>query len=469
MKLYDEEELRKKNEKSKKIKNLILVSIIFTVILIVLIIGLIYYIVYNPNKITIYLNGKESETLENMIITKIADDGSTICYFPIREAASLFEYNSNNGDYGANVENTENCYIESENEVAIFTQDSNIIYKIDKTTERNNIDSEYEEVIVDNPIISENDILYADTEGFSKAFNLYIRINKKMKKIDITTLDMRIASAQKIVEDNNLGELDDKFANKKAILDNMMVIESEYDGKKGVRNYTTKEEILGFQYDDITYIPEKESFLIKKNDKVGIIGSDSLVRIKPQYDNLTLIDIKNGLYLAEDNKKYGILDEYGNLKVYFEYSKIGVDISEYKDNGLKSGYILLGKIIPAQKFDGKWIFFSIESQKNADGSNNVQCTKIENGDFDGIGCVTKMARGVTSNLMVIKDYNIIVVQKYNYYGFMDIQGKPALGLTYSDAYIETTSGQTYYYAIDRLGKQIQVIEELKNRGYNKIN
>ena len=461
MKLYDEEELRKKNEKSKKIKNLILVSIIFTVILIVLIIGLIYYIVYNPNKITIYLNGKESETLENMIITKIADDGSTICYFPIREAASLFEYNSNNGDYGANVENTENCYIESENEVAIFTQDSNIIYKIDKTTERNNIDSEYEEVIVDNPIISENDILYADTEGFSKAFNLYIRINKKMKKIDITTLDMRIASAQKIVEDNNLGELDDKFANKKAILDNMMVIESEYDGKKGVRNYTTKEEILGFQYDDITYIPEKESFLIKKNDKVGIIGSDSLVRIKPQYDNLTLIDIKNGLYLAEDNKKYGILDEYGNLKVYFEYSKIGVDISEYKDNGLKSGYILLGKIIPAQKFDGKWIFFSIESQKNADGSNNVQCTKIENGDFDGIGCVTKMARGVTSN--------IIVVQKYNYYGFMDIQGKPALGLTYSDAYIETTSGQTYYYAIDRFGKQIQVIEELKNRGYNKIN
>lgn len=469
MKLYDEEELRKKNEKSKKIKNLILISIIFTVILIVLIIGLIYYIVYNPNKITIYLNGKESETLENMIITKIADDGSTICYFPIREAASLFEYNSNNGDYGANVENTENCYIESENEVAIFTQDSNIIYKIDKTTERNNIDSEYEEVIVDNPIISENDILYADTEGFSKAFNLYIRINKKMKKIDITTLDMRIASAQKIVEDNNLGELDDKFANKKAILDNMMVIESEYDGKKGVRNYTTKEEILGFQYDDITYIPEKESFLIKKNDKVGIIGSDSLVRIKPQYDNLTLIDIKNGLYLAEDNKKYGILDEYGNLKVYFEYSKIGVDISEYKDNGLKSGYILLGKIIPAQKFDGKWIFFSIESQKNADGSNNVQCTKIENGDFDGIGCVTKMARGVTSNLMIIKDYNIIVVQKYNYYGFMDIQGKPALGLTYSDAYIETTSGQTYYYAIDRLGKQIQVIEELKNRGYNKIN
>lgn len=469
MKLYDEEELRKKNEKSKKIKNLILVSIIFTVILIVLIIGLIYYIVYNPNKITIYLNGKESETLENMIITKIADDGSTICYFPIREAASLFEYNSNNGDYGANVENTENCYIESENEVAIFTQDSNIIYKIDKTTERNNIDSEYEEVIVDTPIISENDILYADTEGFSKAFNLYIRINKKMKKINITTLDNCIASAQKIVEDNNLGELDDKFANKKAILDNMMVIESEYDGKKGVRNYTTKEEILGFQYDDITYIPEKESFLIKKNDKVGIIGSDSLVRIKPQYDNLTLIDIKNGLYLAEDNKKYGILDEYGNLKVYFEYSKIGVDISEYKDNGLKSGYILLGKIIPAQKFDGKWIFFSIESQKNADGSNNVQCTKIENGDFDGIGCVTKMARGVTSNLMVIKDYNIIVVQKYNYYGFMDIQGKPALGLTYSDAYIETTSGQTYYYAIDRFGKQIQVIEELKNRGYNKIN
>ena len=51
MKLYDEEELRIKNEKTKKTKNLILVSIILSVVLIVLLMGVIYYLIYNPNKI----------------------------------------------------------------------------------------------------------------------------------------------------------------------------------------------------------------------------------------------------------------------------------------------------------------------------------------------------------------------------------------------------------------------------------
>lgn len=470
MKLYDEEELRKKNEKSKKVKNLILVSIIFTVILIFLIIGAIYYLIYNPNKITINLNGKENEKIENIIITRTADDdGSTLVYFPIRQFASQFGYNSSNGDYGTNVENLENCYIESENEVAIFTENSNVIYKIDKTAQKNSGDTEYEEVRVDYPVIRENDVLYVDTEGLAKSFNLNINTNKKMKKINITTLDVLVTSATKTITDNKLGKLDEKFANQKAILDNMMVIESEYDGQKGVRNFSTKEEILGFQYDDITYIPSKEAFLVEKNNKVGIIGGDKLVRIKPQYDNLTLIDIENGLYLAEDNNKYGIIDEHGNLKIYFEYSKIGVDINDYKDNGLKTGYVLLGKIIPAQRFDGKWIFFNIESTNNPDGSRNVQCTRIENGEFDGIGCLSKAERGTTSNLMILKDYNVIVVQKYNHYGFMDLQGRPALGLIYTNAFIETVSGQTNYCAIDANGNQINVIEELKKRGYNKIN
>ena len=115
MKLYDEEELRIKNEKNKKMKNLILVSIILTVVLIVLLMGVIYYLIYNPNKITIRIDGIEDEKVEEMLITKNDYDGNTIVYFPIRKIASRFGYSSNNGDYKRNVENTENCYIESEN------------------------------------------------------------------------------------------------------------------------------------------------------------------------------------------------------------------------------------------------------------------------------------------------------------------------------------------------------------------
>jgi len=471
MKLYDEEELRKKNEKSKKIKNLILVSIIFTVVLIVLIIGAIYYLIYNPNKITINLNGKENEKIENIIITRTADDdGSTLVYFPIRQFASQFGYNSNNGDYGTNVENIDNCYIESENEVAIFTENSNVIYKIDKTAQNNSGDTEYEEVHVDYPVIRENDVLYVDTEGLSKSFNLNININKKMKKINITTLDVLVTSATKTITDNKYGKLDEKFANQKAILDNMMVIESDFDGQKGVRNFSTKEEILGFQYDDITYIPSKEAFLVEKDSKVGIVGSDKIVKIKPQYDNLTLIDSINGLYLAEDNGFFGVIDENGNTKIYLEHSKIGVDFNEFKENGLKNGYILLGNLIPVLD-NGIWGFYKIESTKNADGSRNVQCTKLQTDEFSGIGCRTRITRGTVTNLMLIEEYGMIIVQKQGrYYGFMNQNGVLPIGVAFTDIYAETTSGQKNYFMVYyKDGKTYNATQALEKAGYSKVN
>ena len=265
MKLYDEEELRKKNEKSKRMKNMILVSIIFMIVLIVLLMGGIYYLVYNPNKITIMYNGKENEKIENMIKTKSDDNGDTTIYFPIRQIASIFGYNSGNGDFGRNVEGLDNCYVESENEVTIFTNNSNIIYRIDKTVQENNTETKYkyEEIKLKRVILKDKDVLYVDLEGLQETFNLYISTNSKMKKINITSLDTLIKNAQSKVTEKKLGKLDEKFVNYKAILNNMMVIESnEYDGKKGVRSLSSGEEILGFQYDEITYVPSKGKWTV---------------------------------------------------------------------------------------------------------------------------------------------------------------------------------------------------------------
>ena len=447
MKLYDEEELRKKNEKSRKMKNLILVSIILTVVLIILLMGVIYYLIYNPNKITIQINNIEDEKIEEMIITRNDYDGSTIVYFPIRSIASKFGYSSNNGDYGRNVENSENCYIESENEVAIFTENSNVIYKIDKTSQRNREDYDYEEIKLDNPIIKENDALYVDIYGLGKSFNLNIITNKKMKKISITTLDTLIALAEKTLTQNNYGNLDEKFANKKALLDNMIVVVAEGSSRKGVIDFTNKDEILGFQYDDITYIPSNESFLVSKDDKVGIVGKDRIPKIKPQYENC-------------------------KLKIHSQYKKIGVDVSQYKENDIKNGYVLFGQIIPAQREnDNKWVFYKINSTTNSDGTKNVECNLIQNVDVDAIGCIPNNVsdnKGIVSSLMLIKDYNLVVFQKYGFYGFMDMNGNSALGVVFTNAFIETESGVSDYYAIHLNGNRIRIADELEKKGYTKI-
>ena len=470
MKLYDEEELRRKNEKSNKIRKLVVIGMFTTLVLIIALMGIIYYLIYNPNKITVYLSGKEDENLESNLTLIASEDGkSQIVYFPIRKIADKFGYKSYDGDYSVNVEGKENCYIENEKEVAIFSLNSNTIYKIDKTIQNNNQESEYEEYKIENPIKQQNGELVVDLEGLGKGFNLSVSYNNKTKRITINKLDEYINSASKYITQKKYGKLDEKFANQKALLDNMMIIETESNGLKGVRSYSEDKEILGAQYNDITYIPQKSSFIVQKNSKVGIIGNDGIVKIKPLYDKLTLIDDENGLYLAENDRFFGVIDSNENIKIYLEYQKIGVDISQFKQNGLKKGYVLLDKIIPAQK-DGKWILFKIESTNNPDGSKNVQCRNLfENNKYgidyiDNIGCITGTNRGTVTNLLLIKEYNVILVQKYQKYGFLSVDGNPASNMIYQDAFIETTSGKKDYFVVDGNGNTLRVEDELRKVG-----
>ena len=195
-----------------------------------------------------------------------------------------------------------------------------------------------------------------------------------------------------------------------------------------------------------------------------------IVRIKPQYDQLILIDAKNGLYLAEDGPFYGVIDENGNPKIYMEQDKIGVNLDDFKDDGLKKGYVFFDSLIPVQK-NGKWYFYKIEKFKNSDGTLDVQCNLIQNDGYDSIGCKTKVARGTVSNVMVIEDYRIVIVEKNGLYGFLDQDGKEPFSIPFLDIYKETTSGQTNYYLVyQKNGNSYtdNAIEDLEKAGYKKI-
>ena len=55
-------------------------------------------------------------------------------------------------------------------------------------------------------------------------------------------------------------------------------------------------------------------------------------------------------------------------------------------------------------------------------------------------------KGIVNNLLGIEEYNLIVVQRYGNYGFLDLKGEAVLGLIYADAFLGTESGVTDYYA-----------------------
>lgn len=295
MALYDEDEVRRKNEKDRKLKKYILISIIISTISIIVLMIVIFYLIYNPNKITISLDGNKTTKLDKVFVYEKDDDGNTIIYTPIIDIADTFKYTSGEGT--PNYQDENSCYVQNDNEVVIFTLDSNIIYKKDKTTNNNN--SDYEYIKINNPIKKINEKLYIDQDGLQKAFNIYMNYNSKTKKITIQRLEYLIDIAQKIAKNKGY-EMDTKFVNQKAVLDGLIVVNSK-DRLKGVIDASGEKDILrGIKYNDITYIPQKDAFFVKSTDgKVGIIGKDGETKINFNYSNLTLIDNENDLYLAQ--------------------------------------------------------------------------------------------------------------------------------------------------------------------------
>ena len=463
MALFDEEERRKEIERKKKTKRLVLTGIVLTVVLIIALIVAIAYLVYNPNRITVFYDGKESPNIESLLTTKKADNGTTEIYIPIKDIASFFKYDSNNGKYTTSFEDENSCYVQTDKEVIVFSLDSDIITKIDKSTQN----EEYETIKIDYPITKINDKLYMNIYVLRDAFNMYVsNFNEKTKKLEILTLDKILERYTNVVKKNEYKDIDKTFANQKAILKGWLVVIS-VDGKMGVIDVNGSKKI-GTQYEKITYIPSKEIFLVQINGKLGICEIDEEDGVKelitPQYDELTLIDSENDLYVAKRNGRYGVIDINGVEKIYLDYDGIGVDINSFKDNGLKSGYVLLDKLIPVKQ-NNKWIFFVIEETKNLDGTKNIECKQI-NTLFDEIGCIAKTNKRTVSNLMVLQKYELVVVRKNKFYGIMDTKGRAVLHPKYSDVYIDTASGETNYYVVDSTdGVTYNLIEELQKAGY----
>ena len=429
MRLYDEDQIKQDKKKSERMSRILIVSIVLITIIIIGLICLIFYLINHPNRVTINLNGKESAGLEQLIQISTAEDGNTTITAPIKDIATYFNYDAFNGGYTTVSEDTDSCYVESENEIAIFNLDSDVIYKLNKTV----TDAEYEYCHIDEPVFKQDEKLYTTQQGLENAFNIYMYYNVEKKTLDIYTLDTLVATATSRATGYGYTSLDETFENQKAILEDMMVVISS-NNLYGVVSYSTGEEILGAQYDLVTYIPQKSAFLVQRNNKVGIIASDGTTKITPNYDSLILIDNERELYLAQNDGLYGVVDINGNTVIYLEYDKIGVDIAEFEENDLKTGYILLDTLIPVQQ-DGKWGFFDKEGK---------QVTDLI---YDSVGCITTNSKSVSYNLLTMPECNVIVVGRDKKYTFIDLDGKELFDSIFDDVYMELASGEEKYYVV----------------------
>lgn len=421
MNLIEEEFQNKEEKKKKRTTTIILVAIIFVFIAIIAIVS---YLIYLQNStLKVLLDGKENQKIKQLL--QIEEDGTV--YIPIKEIAGFLGYESYNGEYKEKSEETSKCYIQNENEVANFSLGSNKIYKLDLTKTNENYEYEYTK----KPVKAKEGILYATSEAIEKAFNISFQYDQDKNRIIMYTMPYLIQNYSGKVLDYGYTEISDVFANKKTILQDMLVVKKgENKNIYGVID-TQGKNVLEAKYDNITYLPDVGDFLVENNKKVGILSKNGETKVQIMYDSIELMDYDAGLYVVKKDNKYGVIDLQGKTKIYIENDEIGIDSSKFEQNNIKNKYLLADNLIPVRK-DKLWGLYD---------KNGKQIVDFKYDSFGYIASTNKDAL----NLLVIPDYNVIVACKDKKYTLLNQAGKELFAPIADDIYMNISGGEKLYW------------------------
>lgn len=420
MNLIDESFESKKTDNSKKIARIILVVMAILVIAIIAIFIAIIYI--QDNTLKLYINGVTNETVKSMMV--VESDGNI--YFPIKEIAPYLGYESFSGEYTDKSEDASKCYIQSDDEIANFALNSNKIYKLSISDSTANYDYFYSS----KPVKAMNGKLYASIDAIEEAFNISFTYDSEKQRVYIYTMPYLIDAYASKVLDYGYEAISENFTNKKTVLSDMLVVTKNENKTYAVIDVTGN-TIIEPKYDYIEYLPNSGDFLVKSNNKVGIISSNRETKVQILYDSLELIDKDTGLYLAKRDNKYGVIDSRGNIIIYIEYDQIGIDITSFEQNDIKNKYLLDNGMIPVRR-DKLWGAFD---------KNGKTILEFE---YDSFGYIASSNKDAI-NLLMIPDYNVMVACKNKKYTLINSEGIELCYPVLDDVYMVISSGKKYYY------------------------
>ena len=438
MNLIDESVDYKKKDNSKKIARIILIFIALIIIAIISVLGVLMYI--KNKELKLYIDGNVNDKVKNMM--EVDDDGTV--YFPVKDIASYLGYQSYNGEYTDKSEDANKCYVQNDNEIANFVLNSNKIYKL----ALENSDGNYNYYYANKPVKAINGKLYISSDALANAFNLSFTYDTDSNRVYIYTMPYLIESYSAKVLDYGYDSISDNFINQKAVLNSMLVV-TKNQGKSYAVIDLKGNAIIEAKYDNIEYLENTGDFLVTSNNKVGIISSKRETKVQLLYDSLELVDNDSGLYIAKKDNKYGIIDSRGNIKVYIEYDQIGIDNTKFEKNNIKNKYLLDNGMIPARK-DKVWGAF--------DKNGNT----LIDFEYDSFG-YTASNNKESINLLLIPNYNLLVVCKNKKYGLINSSGEIVIRPVLDDVYMTISSGKKHYYMYPN-GNKVDIEEFLESQG-----
>lgn len=434
------------NNNPKKVTGIKIGFIIVIILIIMLIIAAGFIWIYSQQILSLQfkfnLDGKrQSNYSDNLFIFQ-----NDKIYISIRDIAPLLGYNVYNGGYGEYTEDKAKCYVNNSKEIVSFETNSNKIYKYSVTNTGNSEGQTFE---INEPILSSGSNMYITSDGLVRAFNVRFDYSAASNEVSIFSLSYlanyyssQITNAAITATTSSLSE-SVIYNNQKALLYNLVIIKDETTKQYGVASLTNPANtIIGVRYSSIEFMEGSNDFIVKTSDnKMGIIGSDGITKVRLEYDNINELDKNLGLYLVTSNNKQGVVNSNGKVIVYQDYDQIGLSNS-INDSNVTNKYILMDNCIPVKR-NNKW------------GLIDINGNEIVPLQYDGFGCdANTSVDSRYSDVLIIPDLNGIVVEldevngntKTPKYGVVTPDGNLFISVVLDSVYSVTTQGETTYYA-----------------------
>lgn len=440
MEWNNNEEVETKS-KGMNLSSKILICIILCMLFIIILLSVLLMNAPKQKTFSISVDGKKVVKTKEQLLTLI----DNITYVNIEEFAKIVGYEYHSGEYKSYVAEADKCYVEGRNETASFYLNDNKVFKLPL----NKLEEEYEEYSMKNANKDVNGKIYAPIDTISKAFNVIIDENSNY--FNIFTLDHLVKTYdKKVVGWGYKSIAQQSFENNKALLYGYLIVQKEGSLYKIIDLENTKEIVLA-RYSSIEFSEHMQEFYVKNSsNEVGVINLDGTIKVEPRYEMISILNKDADLYLIKKEQKYGVV-KGGNITIIFpEYDSIGLN---EKNLIVNNKYLLLDTLIPVCK-EQKWGAYNKNGEKVLDlvyDEIGYNLTSIEiNGRKESVKPIVEIERA-----------NGIVVKQGEKYGLVNLKGEILVPIEVDGIYVKNNvedSEKKYFMLYN--GRELNVIERL---------
>ena len=477
MDFQESEAFMKENEAKQKRKRMVILGMVLCLITIAFLgCFIIYFKHVDQVTFKMFINNKKYSTSKSFLVED--EDNKGEYYVNLEELCSKADYLFQEGSVsiteGENLYSITTNYEKIDLDISKMTFDK-YLYEDTASIEKRSV---YESDVygtdlvirtpkdtreifqLNKPLKKINGMVYISKEDIPKVLSYKVDWNNQYR-LYLSSVHYLYKYYTPTVTKAGYTTMSGDYENIRAMLDGYLIVEK--NNKYGVIT-TDSKVIIEAKFDRLFYSQNSMEFFAYANSKVGLIEKDGKQLISPsKYQNISIfdqnLDQEHRLYLVSLDGKVGVVNRHGEELIHPLYEQVGLDSSIELYSKLNDAMILYDKFIPVKQ-DNRWGYYNLETAELGGTDNNSDKLTLA-----GFGCDISSSKTSSKQKSVvlippeIGIKGVVIMYQSELYGIYDCNvDRLIVPFVWSKIYSDTDNktGVTSYFMESPTGEKVDL-------------